>query len=98
MLGAHIFATLLNYYYLKGELRKLGKYLDKVYSSDNTAPQFCEFIDEFFETMIDKVLSNQKLLDIEDFNDNVPSWETIIHNFKKVNRDIVQVNMFKGLN
>ena len=97
MLGAHIFATLLNYYYLKSELRKLGKHLDQVYAQDQAAPAFGDFLEDFLESMLEKVLRNQKLLDIGEFNERVPSWHTIIHNFKKVNRDIVQVNMFQSL-
>ena len=89
MIGAHIFAILLNYYYLKGELKRLGKHLETVYAQDSSSPAFTKFLEEYFETMIERVLKNQKLLNSEDFNDHVPSWETILHNFKKVNKEIV---------
>jgi hypothetical protein len=47
--------------------------------------------------MVERLLKNQKLLDVEQFGDEVPSWYSALHNFKKINRDIVQVNMFQKL-
>ena len=94
MLSAQTFVILLLYYFMKSELKTLGFRLDNIYPEKE---DFVKLLDEFFETMIDKCLANQGLLDKDLMDRDVPDWYTIIHNFKKINKQIVQVNMFQKL-
>lgn len=86
MLSAQTFVILLLYYFMKSELKTLGFRLDNIYPEKE---DFVKLLDEFFETMIDKCLANQGLLDKDLMDRDVPDWYTIIHNFKKINKQIV---------
>jgi hypothetical protein len=94
MLGGQIFVCLLMKYYLRKELRSIGQALQSAYGRAPDAPQFGDCLEDLLETLIERTLKNQGLLDRDFFEQVVPQWYSSIHNFKKVNREIVQVNMF----
>ena len=47
--------------------------------------------------MFERLMKNQALLDREAFANKVAKWWSIYNNFKKVHKDVTQVNMFTKL-
>ena len=61
-------------YYIKSELKKIGKTLQAAYSKDPDAPVFSDFLEDLFDTFIERALQNHDLLDLELFNGIAPQW------------------------